>query len=438
MVNAQAPTFPYTVNLYLDGPVSVGFAPITPSAQLGQRIGVPVSYNTSQLTPGTYQVRMVVASKGKQLFAKQIHQFQVLAAAGAPAVPTVPTAPAALPTAPTFPAAPTAGMVGIPTLRAPTQVTRGQAWSGDLSIPTVIPPGSPGISPPRYPFVAWLELHDPGGKVFPIVNVPTSMQLGQPLNFSWTMDTSVLAPGTSNVFLLLTSDSQQLFWKQIGTLQILPAPAVPTVAAPVPTVAAVPAPAFPSVPTRAMFGSPILAAPTLNTQDDIWDGYVSIPTVIPPGSPPGVSPPTYPVTVYMELQDPAGPSWTVSNQTLNMTLGQTLNIPVHLDMSTGIAPGTSNLMMGIVSGGQQIIWEKIGSTQILASTPVAPVAPEAPARAYSYTTEELNTARTNLDNLYYWGQIDYATYSDLYNGWMEAWYGRGPLPAIPETLASIQ
>ncbi len=430
---------PLTATVYLDGPVGVGLSPLTTQIQLGQGITVPVSYNTANMPPGDYQVRLVVASNGKQLFNRVISPLKVKS----PALPV--TAPAITAPTPTFPTAPTTGMIGVPVLQAPNQVTQGKPWSGNISIPTVIPPGSPpGVSPPTFPFTAWLELHDPGGKVFPIVNVPTRMQIGQPLLFSWGMDTSNLAPGTSNIFLLLTSDSQQLFWKQIGTLQILPAPVV---AVP----AAAPAPAFPSVPTRAMFGSPIMALPTMNTQGDIWDGYVSIYTVIPPGSPPGVSPPSYPVVVYMELQDPGGVAWTVANQSLNVSLGQTLNIPVHLDMSKGIAPGTSNLMMAIVSGGQQIAWEKIGSTQILASAPPAPVtaapapeaaapAPEAaaPAPAYSYSTEELNTVRANLDTLYYQGQIDYATYSDLYDKWMLAWYGRGPLPNIPATIASMQ
>lgn len=206
--------------------------------QPGETLNIPVNLNTANFTPGTYNILLrVVDQYGAQLWQFPMGFLSLLEAIAPPPE---------LPEAPPFP---TADMIQIPIVNLPNQVTLGEVWQGNISVPTVWPVTLPQVpSIPSYNFSTLVQLENPAGQRFDVVR-NSVFTPGQPINIPINFDTGVLPEaGMHNVLMTLTDfQGRDLFDAPIGLLDVLPFPEIPEL----PEVPGIPE--VPEVPIKGKF-----------------------------------------------------------------------------------------------------------------------------------------------------------------------------------------
>jgi hypothetical protein len=143
---------------------------------------------------------------------------------------TISQLPSPLPISPPagLPTAPEPNMLGTPTFGLPSQLTYGSPWTGNISVPTVVPSAMRGMSPlPAFPFNLSLALEDPtSGQRTTVATKAASAALGNALTLPVNFDTKQLSStGLPKRFTayLLVSDQQgnALLNTAIGQLYLL-------------------------------------------------------------------------------------------------------------------------------------------------------------------------------------------------------------------------
>ena len=201
----------------------------------GEALEIPVSYNTTGLTPGDYSIIVRVFDQaGTMLGAFPIGFLSLIEAVVPPPVPVPPVAPAL----------PTADMFQIPIIDLPTEVTLGETWAGSIRVPTAWPaalPQPPTLPP--YPVNIGVDLESPTGVRFDVADFSRSFVPGETIDLPLSFDTGPpMEPGLHNIILTITDlQGNQLFENVIGFLRVL--------------AAAIPPPAPPPVPIPSEFPS---------------------------------------------------------------------------------------------------------------------------------------------------------------------------------------
>lgn len=195
--------------------------------QPGETLSIPVNLNTTNFTPGTYNIFLrVVDQYGALIWEFPMGFLSLLEAIAPPPLP------------PEIPTAPTAEMIQTPFVNLPSQVTLGELWQGNISVPTVWPVTLPAVpSLPLYNFNALVQLQNPAGQRFDVARISNAFTPGQPINIPVNFDTSVLPSAGIHDILLNITDPMgiPIFDAPIGLLDLLPAPPLPPVV-PVPPV----------------------------------------------------------------------------------------------------------------------------------------------------------------------------------------------------------
>ena len=239
------PTFgpaPYflTTRLLLEDPqgYEIPVAEVARTIQPSETIQIPVNLNTSGYTPGDYTIILGVLDQ----MGTMIHQFALGLLSLLAAIP--------------IPEVLTADIFETPQLSAPSQVTLGDIWSGNISIPTIAPPGvppaPPGVPPAATPIGISLQLEDPRGTRWWVSSLSKTFTPGQPLSYPINFNTGQdydgygLSPGWHNILLTISDATGNIILEQIvGPLNLLPLPEIPAPPAPPP---APPPPAPPAPP----------------------------------------------------------------------------------------------------------------------------------------------------------------------------------------------
>lgn len=202
--------------------------------QPAETLSIPVNLNTTNFTPGTYNILLrIVDQYGALLWEFPMGFLSLLEAIAPPPLP------------PAVPPAPTADMIQTPFVNLPSTVTHGEIWQGDIRVPTVWPvtlPEVPGV--PSYNINALLQLESPVGQRFDVERISTTFTPGRDISIpAISFDTSVLPEAaTYNVLLNLTDfQGRDIFDFELPPLGVLPAPPLP----PVPPEIPVPPPEIP-------------------------------------------------------------------------------------------------------------------------------------------------------------------------------------------------
>jgi len=384
--NLGSATATFNVSFTLVSPTGITYGPLQTLGSLrafpASVQTTPIQLNTTGLPTGRYDVTAEIrdSDTGSLIATRTFTSRLNIVSVEVPAVPTLPTIPTVptLPTLPvqTLPSLLTANMVGLPIFNLPSQLTIGETWSGNVQVPTVIPPapsgyqqltaGMPGL--PSYQFRADLSLEDPDGLLIPVASNSPSLQLGQPLNLPVNFNTSNRKEGRYNVWLKITGSlGTSLFNNIIGRLYLL---ALPGMLPPVPTL--------PTLPTAGMFKAPALSLPSSVTLGDIWPGSITIPTIWPSGLPTPPSLPDFPVSVVGILQAPTGEGFPLGYNSLSFVPGQPISIPINFDTSNLPGAGNYSLLLRIVDMKANTLFSQIiGSLRVLAAL-IPPTLPQAP------------------------------------------------------------
>lgn len=316
----------------------------------------------------------------------------------APTTPYVPPAPvtpspvtpiSAPTTQVSFPATPTSSMLGTPTFGMPSQLTYGEIWTGNITIPTVIPSAIPGASSlpagssliPSYSYRYNLYLEDPEtGADISVASGFSSARLGDALNLPISYPTSRLnlsptqLPRRYNAILQVMDQNGNAFFNQIvGRLYILAATGLPEVPKPAITV--------PSLPSLAMIQTPTATLPSEIDLGKVVSGNIVIPTVWPASLPTPPTLPTYNLSITPELK---GPSGTIYQQQLPVTRsfqpGQSISLPVSFDTGKLEGPGTYDILLLVRdSAGNLLTSAKIAALRVMAVAPPVGPSPAIPA-----------------------------------------------------------
>ncbi len=414
----------FNVNVFLVSPTGVSYGPLQSLSGVrafpGNVITTPIQLNTPGLAAGKYDVTVEIRDPdtGSLVNTRTFTGRLTIGApvtVPAPSPPTVPTPPTmptpptppTVPTpptlsAPTFPQLPTRNMLGTPGLVGlPQQLTKGDIWKGNISMPTVIPtapsgfqqllPGAPQL--PQYTFNWDVSLEDSRGFLWVVTMGTTAPQLGQliniPINFNTGLnyDGQTLPTDRFNIILSVRDNSLNQLWSgSLGSFYLMAPPTVPT-----PTLPAAPAVA-PTLPTAAMFGTP--NSINLASQIDkgaLWSGDISLPTQWPSALPVPPSLPAFPVGLVAQLRSPSGSLIDVANVQPSFTPGQAVNIPISFDSSNLPEAGTYSLnLIGRDLQGNLLFSDFIRNLQVAfpaVPVPPAPPAPPAPTPIYNIWTQ---------------------------------------------------
>jgi len=329
--------------------------------QPGQILQIPVNFNTSGFALGTYTILLRVFDQ----FGNRIWEFPLGFLSMLEALVPIPPPPEL----------PTADMIGLPTMTLPSEVTAGDIWSGAVSVPTFAP----------VPYYLNTELLLEGT---PVGQVTQLVQPGETIEFLVSLNTLGYTPGDYAITLrVLDQFGTQLIELPMGFLRILEA-LVP----PLPPIEA------PALPTPQMFDIPSLEAPTEIQLGEVWQGSISIPTMVPPGLEAVPFWDYFPINISPQLEAPTGELFDISSASRRFIPGQTIDWPVSLD--TGILPriGVYNVLLRITDlQGNELLSTVVGHLRVLEAVVPAPPVPEVPVLPSRFLAISVNLAFTQVE-----------------------------------------
>jgi len=260
----------------------------------------------------------------------------------------------------------TLDILGTPSHNLARQLNVGENWFGRVTMPTF-------AALPLFT-AARLFLRDPQGFDYIVSQVDGTLQPGETLQIPVNFDTTGF-PGGDYTILLQVFDQfgQQVAEFPMGLLSM-----IEVIVPPLPPVPAVPE--IPTTPTPDMFGTPIVNLPTELEIGEIWQGNISIPTLVPPDLLQLPSLPAFPVNIDLQLQDPAGQLFAVApistGTQKTFTPGQTIDLPVNFRTSVLTQEGMHNLIMDITDiQGNPLFSRVIGSLRALMPALLPPTLP---------------------------------------------------------------
>ncbi|MBA7652329.1 hypothetical protein ES703_60159 [subsurface metagenome] len=346
------------------------------------------------------------------------------------APPVVPVPPP-----PVVPEVPTIDILGMPSLNLPSQLNVGDIWSGSVSLPTF--GGTPLFAE------AQLVLRDPQGYEH-IVSRPEGRTLypGETLQVLVNFDTTGFTGGNYTILLRIFDQmGNQIAEFPMGFLSMIEAIAPPKI----PVV-----PEIPTAPTVDMFGTPSVNLPTELEIGEIWQGSITIPTMVPPALLQLPSLPALPVNIGLQLRDPAGQLFNVATFPRTFTPGQPISLPVNFDTSVLTQEGMHDLIMNISDlQGNLLFSGPIGF--LMALMPAIPPPPAVPGLsrfttiAVEMTPQTVNVGQPITIPFSYThvGKAErvifYAAIGDIRPGFFdEIWVGQKPVNvdthAVPTTI----
>jgi len=363
---------------YLVSPVGARYGPLQVNHNISAPPQVPttqnIRFNTAGLPPGVYSVVTEIYDSWTGMLLTAITLPGRLSIREiAPPVPPPPPPPV-------VPEVPTIDILGIPSLNLPRQLNVGDVWSGSVSLPT--------FSTIPIFAEAQLVLRDPQGYEH-IVSRPggRTLQPGETLQIPVNFDTAGF-PGGSYTILLRVFDQfgQRVTDFPMGFLSMIEA-----IAPPLPPVP--PVPEIPTTPTADMFGTPSVNLPTELEIGQMWQGDITIPTMVPPALQQLPSLPALPVNIGLQLQDPAGQLFNIGTFPRTFTPGQPISLPVNFDTSVLTQEGMHDLIMNISDiQGNLLFSGPIGF--LMALMPAIPPPPAVPLSRFTAIAVEMTPQTT--------------------------------------------
>lgn len=354
----------YDIVLFLLSPLGITLGPLQVELNVTASPNVPmilnVRLNTLGLLPGLYGVLAEIyeSATGIRLSTRSFPAKVEIREVGVPEPPVPPEIPA--------PPLPTREILGTPTVNLPAQITVGQVLSGNVSLPTT--------APVPYFLDTRLLLQSPTGQEIPITQLGGIIQPGQPIDLAVNLNTTGFEPGDYGILLRVLDETGMAIMEfPLGLLSML-AGLVP------------PVPEVPTLPTADMFRTPILNLPMSVEYGEIWQGDITIPTIVPPwleqlipGLPTGMPGlPQFPVNIGLQLQSPDGQLFNVGSFSPSFTPGDDINLPLSFDTSQLPGQGVQNIIMNIEDlQGNQLFSNIIGMLDVL-PIPELPPVPELP------------------------------------------------------------
>lgn len=259
----------------------------------------------------------------------------------APELPEVPSLPE-------LPTAPTANIIGQPSLNLSRQITVGDIWSGNVTLPTA--------GPAPYYISGELSLVSPTGQEVPAADYGRVLQPGETLSIPVNLNTYNLTPGSYTVFLSVADQlGNTLIEFPLGFLTLLES------LAPLPEV-----PELPTVPTMDMIQTPYVNLPSQVTLGELWQGNITVPTQWPITLPQGISVPSYNFGGLVQLEAPTGQRFDVARVADAFTPGNPIGIPVSYDTSYLPEAADYNILLALTDfQGRSLFDAVIGRLNVL-------------------------------------------------------------------------
>jgi len=353
---------------YLVSPDGVRYGPLQVSENVTANPQIPttlnIRLNTAGLPAGIYSVVVEIydSATGALVESRSIANRLDIREIGIPVPPVIPP--------PVIPVTPTLDLLGTPTLNLPGQIQVGDVWAGSVSLPTF------GTVPL---FIDnRLLLRDFSGLEYIVAQGGRTLYPGELLQVPVNLDTTGFSAGNYTI-LLRAFDQAGLKIAEfpMGALSMIAA-ALPEI--PVPALPPPPELGPPTLPTFDMFSTPSVNLPTQIEIGEIWQGDISIPTMVPAALQAFPSLPPFPADIGLKLESPSGKMFDVGSFRPTFTPGQMINLPVNFDTSQLSEQGINNLVMKISDiQGNTLFSNVIGSLRsLMPALPPIPTPPEIP------------------------------------------------------------
>ena len=356
---------------YLISTDGVRYGPLQSTQNVSVNPQIPTTQNirltTSGLPSGTYSVDVEIydSATGTFVTSRTLPSRLEIREIGAPVIPLPPVIPP-----PVIPVTPTLDILGTPSLYLPGQIQVGDVWSGSISLPT--------FSTVPVFIDSRLLIRDLYGYEYIVAQGGRTLNPGEYLSVPVNLDTTGFTPGDYTILLRAFGPSGIMLTEfPMGILSMIAAalPEIPElVPPPLPTGVA------PTLPTFDMFSTPSINLPTQVEIGEIWQGNVTIPTMVPAALKAFPSLPAFPVDIGLKLQSPSGQMFDVGSWRPSFTPGQNINLPVNFDTSLLSEQGVNNLIMEISDIQGNPLFSNAISTlrSMLPEIPEIPGLPEIP------------------------------------------------------------
>jgi len=363
----EAPTS-YDSVFYLISTDGVRYGPLQSTQNVSVNPQIPsiqnIRLSTSGLPSGTYSVEVEIydSATGAFVTSRSLLNRLEISEIVVPVPPVIPP--------PVIPVTPTLDMLGTPSLYLPGQIQVGDVWAGSVSLPTF-------ATVPVF-IESRLLLRDVQGFEYIVAQGGRTLSPGEFLQVPVNLDTTGFTPGNYTILLRAFNPAGLMVGEfPMGILSMIAA-ALPEIPALVPPP--LPVTAVPTLPTYDMFSTPSVNLPSQLEIGEIWQGNITIPTMVPAALQAFPSLPPFPADIGLQLQSPSGRMFDVGSYRPTFTPGQTINLPVNFDTSQLSEQGINNLVMKISDiQGNPLFSNVIGSLRsMLPEIPGLPELPELP------------------------------------------------------------
>ena len=417
----EAPT-QFDSVFYLISPEGVRYGPLQVNQNVSANPQIPATQNlrlsTEGLPSGVYSVVAEIydSATGAFVASRSLPSRLEIREIAAPVPPVIPP--------PVIPVTPTLDILGTPSLYLPGQVQVGDVWAGSVSLPT--------FSTVPIFIDSRLLLRDAQGYEYIVAQGGRTLYPAESLQVPVNLDTSGFPVGSYTILLRAFDQAGNMIAEfPMGALSMIAAalPEIPVPVLPPPIV-----PEAPTLPTYDMFSTtPSVYLPSELEIGEIWQGNITIPTMVPAALQAFPSLPAYPVNIGLKLQSPIGQMFDVGSWQPSFTPGQNINLPVNFDTSALTEQGINNLILNISDlQGNPLFSKVIGSLRsLMPAIPELPEIPEVPVpHAGTIIKKELeynesrrlipayNVPQGERGKVHIWGRNDTPTRQKLGIHWI--------------------